>query len=313
MSASTLLSICIPAFGRLEYLRNTLKSIYSIENLNYINFDEFEVIVSDNDPEKGLSSLQTEFNYPNFKYLNTQCEGFMNSYHVLTYGNGEFLKLHNSQELFNKGALIEMLKIIKLTIEKKPILFFSGGYLLKGKNFNSNSFDSFISKTAYFTSWSNGFGIWKEDFLQISTDKKLDKYFPHTSLLFYMHWKKNFKIIDLQLFSTQFVTKRGGHNKFEAFSIHYPSILKEAFKEKYISEKTYKKVLNNILLEYLPMLYFNVKIAKREFFNSENFEENIKKYFPKGAYYIVIILSFIVPFKIICRKIYLRYFIRNSF
>ena len=41
------LSICIPTYQRIEITRNTIKSIYA--DLDGVSFDEFEVILSDND------------------------------------------------------------------------------------------------------------------------------------------------------------------------------------------------------------------------------------------------------------------------
>lgn len=43
----TLLSICIPCYGRVEYVRKTLKSIF-IDNAD-VPLEKYEVIISDND------------------------------------------------------------------------------------------------------------------------------------------------------------------------------------------------------------------------------------------------------------------------
>jgi hypothetical protein len=313
MTQKPLLSICIPALGRLEYVTNTLNSIYSDSALSIVDFSEFEVIISDNDENGSLKVLLDEFKYPNFKYFQTNCKGFQNSYFALTFGKGEFLKLHNSQELWNEGALVEMLNLIKINLDKKPFLFFSSGILMKGNVLKASNFNEFIYKTSYFTTWSNPFGIWKEDFDKIPRDIELAPIFPQTTILFTQVNKQEYLIIDKKYFTTQFVKKRKGYNKFEAFSVEYPSILKSSLNNNNITEATYKKILNDILYEFLPLLYFNVKIARREFFSSENFKENIKKYFPKGSYLIVILLSFLVPFKIIFRKIYMMYFLKSKF
>lgn len=42
------ISICIPANGRIEYVRNTLKSIYNDESFSKLILNDFEVILSDN-------------------------------------------------------------------------------------------------------------------------------------------------------------------------------------------------------------------------------------------------------------------------
>lgn len=306
------ISFCIPAFGRLEYLRNTLNSIYTAENIKNISFDSYEVIISDNDKNASLSILKQEFNYPNFIYKITDCEGFMNSYHVLGYGNGHYLKLHNSQELFNLNALASVLNIVKSNIELKPLIFFSSGLLKLGKNYCVETFDNFMYETSYFTTWSNAFGIWKDDFDKIPKNLKLDYIFPQTSIMLTQYNKDKFLIIDKHYFSTQFVKKRSGYNKFQAFSVAYPSMIEDLYLQGIISLKTKKKILNSLLLEFLPLLYFNVKIARRESFSSDNFKRNIKQYFPKGAFWLVVLLSFVVPFKILWRKLVIKYKFRSE-
>ena len=124
----TLLSICIPCYGRVEYVRKTLKSIF-IDNAD-VPLEKYEVIISDNDSNQAIKVLTEEFKYPNLRYFYTNCEGFMNSYYVLTYAQGEFFKLHNSQTLFRKGSLSKIISEIKNNIEMdywevvkvKPIL-----------------------------------------------------------------------------------------------------------------------------------------------------------------------------------------------
>nr|WP_319400077.1 glycosyltransferase [uncultured Carboxylicivirga sp.] len=309
----TYLSICIPAFGRLEYVRNTLSSIYTKDNICDCELSDFEVIISDNDPSQTLKEVVKEFRYNNLHYHSTDSEGFMNSYHVLTYAKGYLLKLHNSQELFNTGSLKKMIKLVKDQSKKKPFIFFTSGLLMSGKECKYDNFNNFMYHLSYFSSWSNGFTIWKEDFEKISGETSLNTLFPHTSLLLTQYYKSDFIINDQKLFTTQFVKKRGGHNKFHAFSIEYPSLIDTIYQEGYITLKTRKHILLHLLLTYLPLLFFNVRIIKRESFSFDNFRKDIKHYFPFGSYYIVIFLSFIVPFKIIWRKFKLKHILKSQF
>jgi hypothetical protein len=297
------LSICIPANGRIEYVRNTLKSIYNDDNCSKLPLSDFEVILSDNDPNYGLNCLKIEFPYDNFFYFNTDCEGFLNSYYVLTYAKGKFLKLHNSQEIFNPSSLSKIVEFIKSLDKSRPCIFFTSGFLNNGGLRNYNSFDDFMSNLSYWSSWSNGFGIWKEDFDIIKENTELNNLFPHTSLFLTQYNKKKFVLNDEHLFKTQFVKKRGGHNKFHAFSIEYPSLIQASHNNGHIKLETKNKLFKDILYNYLPLLFFNVKVAKRETFSSDGFRQNIKVYFPKGAYWIVICLSLIIPIKVIWRKI----------
>ncbi|AWK07569.1 glycosyl transferase family 2 [Flavobacterium crocinum] len=296
----------------MDYVRKTLESIYSDANYSKVSLDDFEVILSDNDPNREIECLLIEFPFENFFYFNTQCDGFLNSYFVLAYGKGEFLKLHNSQEIFQKGSLLNMIGFIKTFNKSRPSIFFTSGFLGNGRIINYDRFDDFMSNLSYWSSWSNGFGIWREDFDMIKGKTKMNTLFPHTSLFLTQYNKKAFVINDEPLFKTQFVKKRGGHNKFQAFSIEYPSLIQSSYDNKQISLETKKKIFKDVLYNYLPLLYFNVKIARRETFSSDAFKKNIQVYFSKRSYWIVCSLSLFIPIKIILRKIKINYFIKSK-
>lgn len=183
-----IVSICLPCYGRVEYVRRTLKSIY--EYNSDVSLDDYEIVISDNDPKQNIRSLVSEFNFPNIHYHYTECEGFMNSYYVLTYANGKLLKLHNSQVLFRKGVLAELINEVKVNLVKKPLIFYTNGLLYKNKSKEFETFDEFFYAMSYWPSWSNGFSIWKEDFEKIEK-VSLNKLFPHTSLFITQHFKKN--------------------------------------------------------------------------------------------------------------------------
>jgi hypothetical protein len=313
MQDKTYLSICIPANGRIENLRNTLKSIYSDKNLSECNLLEFEVIVSDNNPDKTLEPLLKEFDYSNIHYFYSDCEGFMNSYYVLTYANGSFLKLHNSQEIFNIGALSLLINTVKSSIVSKPLIFFTSGLLQKGTVCEYENFNLFNYDLSYFSSWSNGFSIWKEDFEKQSDSISLNKIFPHTSIFLTQHFKKSYLINDQHLFTTQFIKKKGGYDKFRAFCIEYPLLIDSIYKNGFIELETKDKIFKDILYNYLPLVYFNVKISKIESVSSENFKQDIKVLYSKHAYWMVLLLSLFIPIKIIWRKIKINYIFKSNF
>lgn len=313
MQKKPLISICIPVNGRIEYVRNTLNSIYSEKNLLNCNQNDFEVIISDNNSSKSLEILLNEFKYSNFKYFHTDCEGFMNSYFALTYGTGSLIKLHNSQEVFNPGALSILINTVKCNIAAKPLIFFTSGLLKKGTISEYNDFNKFNYNLSYFSSWSNGISIWKEDFDLIDASGTLNTLFPHTTVFFTQYNKNRFIINDQHLFTTQFIKKRGGHNKFRAFTIEYPSLIDNAYNHGYIKLETKSKILKDILYNYLPLLFFNVKIAKRETFSAEGFQNDIQIYFSKRSYWLVLLLSVFIPIKIIWRKIKIKYLLKSKF
>ncbi len=295
-----LISICIPAYRRCDIVKKTIESIYS----QNIDFNEFEVIVSENDNDKQLESLMKVFveKYPNFSYHFSNCEGFMNSYYSMTYAKGDLIKLHNSQSIWLKGSLKKTIDIVKQYREEKPLIYFSDG---RRMNFNIQkfeSFDSFMYELSYFSSWSNGFSIWREDF-EINKNIDLNHYFPHTSLFLSQYNKKKFIIDDRVLYGYQKVPKKGGHNMFESFSVDYTGLIENEKLLGHITKNTCNHIKRGVVYDFLPTLFYLVFVAKKDTYDSSNFRTNLKKYYPSYCYYLVPILSILCPFK----KLYLKY------
>lgn len=293
------LSICIPCFGRVEYVRKTLKSIF--QDNSDVALDKYEVIISDNDPKQAVKVLMEEFGgYSNLKYFKTECEGFMNSYYVLTYARGALLKLHNSQSLFKMGTLREMINDAERYMKDHTLVFYTNGLLENFKSLKYDSFDSFMYALSYWSSWSNGFCVWRKEFEKIETIN-LNKLFPHTSLFLTQYYASSFCINDQILFEVQRIPKRGGHNKFEAFTIEYPSLIDQCWQNGLISEKCKKHVFKDLMIKFLPSLIFNKHIIRIETFDDTGFRSNLKKYFPKYAYWLVFMLAVLQPIRLFGR------------
>lgn len=304
-----IVSICLPCYSRVEYVRKTLQSIY--EDNKDVSLNDYEIVISDNDPNQAILSLVAEFDYPNIHYHYTECEGFMNSYHVLTYAQGKLLKLHNSQVTFRKGCLSELVNEVKANMESKPLIFYTNGLLYQNKSAEFKTFDEFFYALSYWPSWSNGFSIWKEDFDKVESIS-FNKLFPHTSLFITQNDKMSYIVNDHHWFDTQRVKGRSGHNKFEAFTIEFPSLVDVCYQNHWLSLKTKKHILYDIMLEYLPTLLFNKYIARIENYEITGYKENIKQYFPKGAYWITWLCVVLVPFKMIARRTYGKLLTRNG-
>ena len=293
-------SICIPCFKRLEQVRNTLKSIY--EDNAEVSLDDYEVVITDNDPDTELNIVMNEFKtYPNFLYVPTRCEGFMNSYHALKNGRGNFLKLHNSQNMIRKGMLAEIVAQAKKYVGMKPLIFHTNGFLFKHDIREYSDFNRYMEALSYWSSWSGGMTIWREDFERLG-EIEMDPLFPHTSVFLSQFNKSLFVIDDRVMYDVQRVAKRGGHNKFEAFTVHYPSLITKCCEDNHISIICKKRILTVLYKEYIPTLLFNKYIARIETFDANGFKENCKKYFPRGAYWIAWLNVFMVPFRMIKRR-----------
>lgn len=287
------LSICIPTYQRIEITRNTIKSIYA--DLEGVDLCDFEVIVSDNDPKESSRVFETEFLYDNFHYYPTQCEGFLNSYYVLGYGKGEFLKLQNNSSMFKKGSLAYIINQVKSLIEAKPVIFHTNGSL---KRFDARKYDSaddFYYNLSYFSSWSAGFGIWKEDYSKFKNVNNINKMFPQTTLLMSCSQKSSFVIDDTLTREGQPVKKKGGYNPYEVFGCSFLDIFNQALVENIISEKTFNIIKRDILKKYLATRYLKTAILRKDSFDTSNISKHLMKYYGSYAYAKLLFYALISP------------------
>lgn len=303
-NSNPLLSICIPTFKRIELTRNTIASIY----IDGVSLSDFEVIVSDNDPEQSSKIFEEEFKFDNFHYHATRCEGFLNSFYVLTYGNGEFLKLQNNVDCFKKRSLAYMIQQIRDLKMQKPILYHSNGMLENFRVDSFNNIDSFFSELNYSCSWSAGFGIWKSDFDKIRDTVRINKWFPQTSLLLSSCvGKSSFVIDDNILRDSQHINKKGGYNTYRVFGVDFLDLLDEAVKGNTISEGTFQNIKSNLFKRYIASRYLKTVILKRDAFDHSNIKEHLRKYYGGLAMIKLVIDSLLYPIRyMLPRQIHLK-------
>ena len=120
------------------------------------------------------------------------------------------------------------------------------------------------------------------------------------------HEKDMYIVSDEEYYGVQRVHKRGGHNKFEAFTVHYPSLLNECQTNGTISDKTKKSIFKSLYKEYIPTLLFNKYVARIETFEIVDFKKNCNKYFPVSAYYLAWLNVMMVPVRMLKRRIAMR-------
>lgn len=300
------LSICIPTYNRLEILINTIDSIYA--DVTEDIMDLFEVVVSDNSSDHNCQPIETRYaKYSNFHYYSTVCEGFLNSYYALTYGRGQFLKLHNNTALLKKKALLHMIDLVKDNAQTHPAIVFTDGYRLKGRVEQYGNFDGFMRGASYFTSWSTGFGMWKDDFDKIK-GIQLNKLFPQTSLLVTQLNKHMYIVDDYNLFVTQNVPQKGGYDIFNAFSVDYLNIIKDLRNDHTISEECYSYIKDALLYKFLSVRYFKTVIAKLDKFDHADIKGSLLINYSKIDYIKFKMASIWGPFRFILRELYKNIF-----
>lgn len=270
-----IVSICIPTYGRVEILKNTLDTIFSqcVEN------EKFEVCISDNSPTDETEQMLKMYysDKTNLVYNKSTCEGFLNSIEALKLGKGKFLKLHNNYTKFREGCLLKFINFVSEYDDEKTTLFFTFGSINQDSDYVSyDSFDTFMYSISYFSTWSTSFGIMSKDFQNIcSKDFKFDKMFPHTSLLFAMDSNKKFVVNNINYFNNQDVGQKGGYNLPQTFGTRYIGMCKDLLLENKISEKTYDSIKQGILT-FIADWYLNVIFFPNKYkFSFDNWKDII--------------------------------------
>jgi abequosyltransferase len=309
MNKKPYLSICIPTYNRLEILKKTLDSIYS--DLADVDLTDFEVVISDNEPNQSTKIIIDQFHFDNLYYHPTTCSGFLNSFEVLKFGTGMFLKLHNNYTMFRKGSLKKMIAVAKENQMVKPVMFFTNGLGQNGKAETFDTYDAFMYRLSYLSSWSSGFGIWKEDFEIILNSIDVNNYFPQTSILMTQFQKTNYIINDIPLFDNQDIPNKGGYNIFKVFSVDFISLIEMAYNTKQISQKTFDKIKIDLLLDYLSVRYFKTVIARMDNFEKKDIKKNIEVHYSTLMYYVLILTALFSPVKTFIRKMKVFFFIRK--
>lgn len=78
----------------------------------------------------------------------------------------------------------------------------------------------------------------------------------------------------------------------------------ECYQNKWLTLKTKKHILYDIMIGYLPTLLFNKYVARIENYEIAGYKNNIKRYFPPKSYWLTWICVPLVPFKMVARRLH---------
>jgi glycosyltransferase involved in cell wall biosynthesis len=295
MDRQPIVSICIPTFNRPDLLKEVIESVIQ----DGVNINRYEIVVSDNSIDGSARVVVEDFfnTGVNCRYVNSQAIGYLNSVSALELGRGYYLKLQNDYTLFKKGKFSNFIDYIEANIIKNPVIFYTNGSLRKYREINLLKFKDFVEKTGYLHTWSSGFGIWKEDF-EKTEKRKLNRYFPHTSLLFAMHEKKEFKIQDEITFTNIEVEKKGGYKLFKVFCIDYINMLYELVDDSIIDKKNVLKIKSKMKYFFIAIWHSRTisdKVsAKKYTFEIDSFKDDIKIHFSRIDVFNIVLFSEII-------------------
>lgn len=263
MTNNPIVSLCMPTNGVVEWVFPVLDSIYEQGG----NEDEFEVVITDNGDNHAFKKEIRNYNHKhtNLHYFETKALPFVNEIEAYKRANGQLIKFVNHRTLLVTGALTRLIDLAKENIETKPIIYFANGVLDKEKKrFEYDTFDLFVRNLSYWSSWSTGMTIWKEDFNKLSDDVScFNELFPHTNVLFAERDRRSY-IIDNSVFffeMPQGKRPKGSYDLFHAFGVEYPAIILDLYRNGSISIDTYRSVIADNLL-FIADLYITYFIKK---------------------------------------------------
>lgn len=261
--SNPILSLCMPTNGVSEWVFPVLDSIYSQGCKN----DDFEVVITDNGNNEEFKQYIKAYiqKHQNIQYFETTALPFLNEIESYKRANGILIKFVNHRTKLLPGALELLIEYAGKNACNKPITYFSnGGLKLEKKEKNCGTFDEFISSLSYWSSWSTGMTIWKEDFKKLPNDVSgFNELFPHTDVLFSEKNRSSYVINDTIIFDEipQGKKPKGTYDLFYAFGVEYPSIILELYRNSSITAKTYQKVSRDNLA-FVAELYFKYFIKK---------------------------------------------------
>jgi predicted O-linked N-acetylglucosamine transferase (SPINDLY family)/acetyltransferase-like isoleucine patch superfamily enzyme/GT2 family glycosyltransferase len=280
LHGTPIMSLCIPTFNRGNLLKETLESITS-QNV-FLNTNEVEIVIADNlstDETQSVSEAFVKLHPGKIKYFRNSSNigASMNFELALSHGEGKFLKLLNDNLMVRDGSLIEILKLIKATSDEKPVIFFTNGSKPSNKLIAvANNLNEFVKEVSYFSTWIGGFGIWREDFQNISDfSRHVDSLLTQTDVLFRMVASgKRALIPSDKYFVGLDVGKKGGYNIAEVFGKNYLSFLKDYCAVGTLDASTFEVEKKEILLKHIIPYYFDEKNG----FNKTGFFEYMQDY-----------------------------------
>lgn len=263
-SDKILVSFCIPTNGIIEWVIPVLDSIYK----NIDKFEDFEVIVTDNGNNKEFENKMNYYKkkYSNFIYKKTTAKMFLNQIEAFKLSKGELIKFINHRMELLPNSVNYLINFVRNNIERKPVIYFSNGNLKQKEIVKEyKSFDEFVKGLSYWSSWSAGTTMWKEDLEKLENVKSFNNLFPHTDIIF-SNKNKDKYIIDNTVLVKELIadnTKKGNYDLFNAFAIEYPSIIYQLYCDGYISKKTFKTVKKDNSY-FLSRLYIDYIIKKNK-------------------------------------------------
>lgn len=290
-----ILSICIPTNGVVEWVKPTLDSIYN-QNVDY---QLFEVVITDNGENSKLENILTDYSYPNLRYEKNNDKGFLNLVTCLQKGEGLFCKMLNHRMMLKSGMLQEMIEVINKYKNTKPVLYFLNGSIPYMSEFvYCKDFDQFVYELSYWLSWSAGIGFWDIDKNKL-TEIEPNEMFPNASLIFEHRQDSEYVIWNGVYGQMQDESGKGGYDLFHTFAVVLNDIVKNLYERGRISHRTFAHTKKKIF-EFLCILYRGEVIESQSStyaFIIKDIKQSVKVHYGLNGYYWMVVRQHLSSFK----------------
>ncbi len=307
MFNSCLLSICIPSYKRVEITRKTIQSI--LAQVKGDNRDKLEVVLVDNDPERELSVLKTEFG-DSIKYIESDAVGFMNSVFAMNSCSGKVVKLHNSTMRFDDNALKSLMDIADWVNSCHGMAMLTNGKCRLGKNIKYDNINDLIVSIGVGLTWSNSILIRSETLRGINRNV-YDKIFPQVDILLDANQMSDYIHCDIKMFSIQFVQGKGGYNVFEAFTVNLFEMLERHKSAGHINHAAIASIRKGLMYSFFPIAIFKNVLSSIEKFGTKNAVGYLRKYYSIKEIVLMFILALFYPIHKIFNLSF-NFFIKNN-
>ena len=270
------LSICIPTYNRLQFLKQSLVAITS--QINDDNSSKIEIIISDNSSTDGTEAYLESFIAKNssisIKYFrqDSNVGADSNFLKVIDLSMGEFVYLVSDDDILLPGAIDKLLNCINFnssldaicvnyrgfkldhTIDSPPILKISNDKTIIDRNEVLETLGNLITfmsilcfrkSTVDLKSFNNKVGT---NFIQSYIFLKVIS--QENGVLF----------LSSPLLSMR-ANNSGGYDFFKTFIVCFYELISSS-KENNFSNSTIKKVLSKHILRFIPTFIWAIRVGK---------------------------------------------------
>ena len=276
-----MLSICIPTYKRLEYLKKTVESIICQDE--FIHSGQVELVISDNGSNDGTDAYLLELKriYLDKILINNSDSNngvFSNLLKAFSLANGTFLKLNNDTQLHNPGSLKFMLdKLVEYREEKNTIILFSHGKQHECLVSSYDNLDLLIKDFSFWITWAVPFGLQKHQF------NLVENLFEAEDLSFFRHVKVIFNLVTKHGQSVRICAKediyspveskgKGGYDLADAFVLEYLNMITDLYAKGLITRNTLKQERRSLIFKHTHPYIWNCKRNPADFtFSHKNY------------------------------------------